>query len=204
MKGLHLTLAVVLLVFFTTSVAAQQMKIVRCTTSTIIIDGKKCARGDTFDKKSKISWVSAKQVLIAKDEKGRLVRLAATEEKKSGFSVSKAMDKKHQRMSTRDFDNAGIDGTYIIDDKLVLPTPLDPNKRYTIEVRYTANGKKEVYKALYSVKNATMIIKKEIFGKEHNRIIKAEIYACPKGGKDICLSRNIEFMTIERAMQPNE
>ena len=202
MKRFHFIFLTALLAFFTTNIAAQQMKIVRCTTPTIIIGGKKCARGNTFDKKEKISWVSSTQVLIAKDEKGRLVRFAATEEKKSGFSVSKAMNKKHQRMATRDFGNTGIDGTYIIDDKIVLPTPLDPNKKYTIEIRYTIDGETTVYKAKYLAKNATFTIKKDIFIKRLNHIKKAEIYACEEGKKDICLSRNIELLTIERAMQP--
>ena len=188
MKRFQFIFLTALLAFFTTNIAAQQMKIVRCTTPTIIIGGKKCARGNTFDKKEKISWVSSTQVLIAKDEKGRLVRFAATEEKKSGFSVSKAMNKKHQRMATRDFGNTGIDGTYIIDDKIVLPTPLDPNKKYTIEIRYTIDGETTVYKAKYLAKNATFTIKKDIFIKGLNHIKKAEIYACEEGKKDICLS----------------
>ena len=37
-------------------------------------------------------------------------------------------------MSTRNFDETGIHGTYILDDELTLPTPLDPNKKYIVKV----------------------------------------------------------------------
>ena len=42
------------LFFCSTVVNAQKMKIVRCTTSNIVIGGVKCVVGDTFDKKYKI------------------------------------------------------------------------------------------------------------------------------------------------------
>ena len=93
MKKIYYLFFVTILSFFTTSVTSQQMKIVRCTTPSIIINGKKCVKGDIFDKNSKISWVSAKQVFIAKDEKGHLVRFAATEDENYCFSLSKMINK---------------------------------------------------------------------------------------------------------------
>ncbi len=195
---------VILLTFSSAIACAQKMKIVRCTTPTIIIEGVKCHIGDTFDKDAKITWVSSKQVMIAKDEKGQLLRFAASQDKKGDPFMTKLMNKQNQSLSTRDFATEGIDGIYILDKQLCLPTGLDSDKKYTVELHYTADGKERIYNARLSAGNASMTIKKKIFDGKYTNIIKAKAIAREKGkNKEILLSENIQLVHIERAIMPD-
>ena len=179
------------------------MKIVRCTTPTIIIEGVKCRIGDTFDKNAQITWVSSGQVMIAKDEKGLLIRFAASQNKKKDSFMTKLMNKQNQSLATRDFDAGGIDGIYILDKELCLPTGLDSGKEYTVEVHYSADRKERIYKAQLSADNSLMTIKKKIFDGKYTNIVKAKIIAQEKGKeKEILLSDNIQFVHIKRAIMP--
>ena len=198
-----LYLFLIFLFFCSTVVNAQKMKIVRCTTSNIVIGGVKCVVGDTFDKKSKIVWESPKQVLIAKDEKGRLVRFSASDKKANDSRGSNLINKQYQGLSTRDFDKKGIDGSYIMDDELFLPTGLDAEKKYIVELLYELDGHNRCYKAKLTADNSCMVIKKKIFGGRYEEPIKARIVARVKNGnKELLLSDNVELVHINKAIMP--
>lgn len=191
------------LIFSIGIVRAQKMKIVRCTTPTITINGKKCAVGDTFDKNDNISWTSFKQVLIAKDEKGQLVRFAAPKSTENKSLVTSMLNTQHKELATRGFETVNIDGEYIIDKELSLPTGLKAGRKYMVELTYTINGENYTYKPKLSSDNSTMLIKKNIFKGETRKIIKPKIVAYDKSnGKRILISNKIEFTHIDRAMMP--
>ena len=202
MKKLHL-LFILLSILSSANLCAQKMKIVRCTTPTIIIGGIKCNVGDTFDKDAPISWISSKQVMIAKDEKGELVRFAASNKKEKDSFIAKLMNRQTQNLSTREFGADGIDGIYIIDKKLSLPTGLEADKKYKIELHFIVDGKNRIYKAKLNADNSSMTIKKNIFDGRYENIIDAKIIAFENGSdKEILLSEDIKFVHIERALIP--
>ncbi|MBR5276693.1 MAG: hypothetical protein IKU35_06135 [Bacteroidaceae bacterium] len=195
---------ILFIIFSTGTVSAQKMKIIRCTTPTIIINGEKLTIGDTFDKNSKISWISSKQVLIAKDPNGYMVRYTSSQETEKSTFFTSVLNTQYKELSSRDFDTNGIDGKYIIDKQLILPTGLNADTKYTVELHYTIDGKENIYKAKLSADNSTMIIKKKIFNNKYKETIKARIIAYDKkSNQEILLSNNIEFIHIERAIIPD-
>ena len=197
------SILILLLIFSTSIINAQKMKIVRCTTPTITINGKKCAVGDTFDKNDNISWTSFKQVLIAKDEKGQLVRFAAPKSTENESLMTTMLNTQHKELATRGFETVNIDGKYIIDGELALPTGLKSGNKYNVELTYTIKGESYTYKAKLSADNSTMLIKKNIFKGETKEIIKPKIVAYDqKNCKRILISNKIEFTHIDRAMMP--
>lgn len=179
------------------------MKIVRCTTSSIVIGGVKCVVGDTFDRKAEISWESPKQILIAKDEKGRLVRFSASAKKVNDSWGDNLINKQYQSLSTRDFDAVGIDGSYIMDSELILPTGLDDEEKYVVELLYKVGNQNKCYKAKLTSDNRFMVIKKKIFGGKYGQAIKVKIVARGKAdNKELLLSNNVELIHIDRAIMP--
>ena len=191
------------LLILTVTVNAQKLKIIRCTTSSIIIGGVKCVVGDTFDKESKITWESPKQVLIAKDEKGRLLRFSASDKKANDSWNGNLINKQYHGLSTRDFDVMGIDGSYIIDKELLLPTGLDAEKKYVVEIFYELNNQDRCYNAKLTSGNSFMIIKKNIFDGKYEEPIRVKIVARDKmSNKELLLSNNIELIHVNRAIMP--
>ena len=141
---------ILFIIFSTGTVSAQKMKIIRCTTPTIIINGEKLTIGDIFDKNSKISWISSKQVLIAKDPNGYMVRYTSSQETEKSTFFTSVLNTQYKELSSRDFDTNGIDGKYIIDKQLILQTGLNADTKYTVELHYTIDGKENIYKAKLS------------------------------------------------------
>lgn len=194
---------IILFLFSSVTVNAQKMKIVRCTTSSIVIGGEKCVVGDTFDRKAEISWESPKQILIAKDEKGRLVRFSASDKKVNDSWGGNLFNKQYQSLSTRDFDAVGIDGSYIMDNELILPTGLDVGEKYIVELLYKVGGQNKCYKAKLTSDNRFMVIKKKIFGGKYDQMIKVKIIARRKAdNKELLLSNNVELIHIDRSIMP--
>lgn len=197
------SILILLLVFSTGIISAQKMKIIRCTTPTITINGKKCAVGDTFNKNDNISWVSFKQVLIAKDENGQLVRFAAPKSDEKESLMTTMLNTQHKELATRGFETVNIDGKYIINNELTLPTGLEAGNKYNVELTYTIKGASYTYKAKLSADNSAMVIKKNIFKGQTQEIIKPKIVAYDKKNcKRILISNNIEFTHIDRAIMP--
>ena len=194
---------VVLFAFSTTN--AQNMTIKRLTTPTINIGGKTLKVGDSFSRQSVVNWANDKQAMIAQDAAGKMYRLAAASvQGKPGFSFEKLLgiQKNYQHLSTRALgDDVEIDGEYIIEDKVEIPTGLDDEVEYEVELLFKDGDELKTYKPQLSLDKTSAIVKSDIFDGCNAKELKVKMFAIPKGDERFCISEDIVLISFDNCLE---
>lgn len=196
-------LFLVLFAFMATVSFGQSMKIARLNTPSVNIDGKECKVGDTFTKSSVVNWKDTKQVIIAKDADGRLLRMsAAAAEGKSGYSVEKllGLEKTYKHLSSRSIeDEIEVAGEYIIEDSVIIPTGMDAETPYKIEILYNREGKTISYSPKLTEDKTGVIVDTTIFKDMTPKTIKVKMMCMPEGDEAFCVSDEITIVPLDDA-----
>ena len=179
----------------------QEMKIARLNTPSVNIGGKECKVGDTFTKASIVNWKDSKQVIIAKDPKGKLFRMsAAAANGKSGYSVEKllGLEKSYKHLSSRSIeDEVEVAGEYIIEDVVVIPTGMDDETPYTIEIIYIEDGKAVSYVPTLTDDKTGAIVDMGIFKGQTPKTLKVKMMCTPEGDEEFCVSDEITIVPLD-------
>ena len=179
----------------------QSLKIARMNTPSVNIDGKECKVGDTFTKSSVVNWTDSKQTIIAKGADGKLIRMsAAAAGGKSGFSVEKliGLQKTYKHLSSRSIqDEVEVTGEYIIEDTVVIPTGMDEETPYKIEILYNSDGKTVSYSPELTKDKTGAIIDMSIFQDKTPKTIKVKMMCMPEGDDAFCVSDEITIVPLD-------
>ena len=191
----------VMFAFIATFSYGQSMKISRLNTPSVNIDGKECKVGDTFAKSSVVNWTDSKQTIIAKGADGKLIRMsAAAAGGKSGFSVEKliGLQKTYKHLSSRSIqDEVEVTGEYIIEDTVVIPTGMDEETPYKIEILYSSDGKTVSYSPELTKDKTGAIIDMSIFQDKTPKTIKVKMMCMPEGDDAFCVSDEITIVPLD-------
>lgn len=148
--------------FTSSSIYAQQVKIIKSNTPTIIIGGKDLSVGDSFDKSSTIKWISKTQVVMIRNTDGRIIRLAASlSDDGSQDIVSKLLQKQYTHLSSRGDEFPG--GPYYVEDSLAIPIDLEEGVYPELELIYMIKGQAKSYKPVLSKDGKSAIVSNAIF-----------------------------------------
>lgn len=192
----------------TITMQGQTMKISRLNTPTVNIDGKECKAGDTFTKSSKVNWKDTKQVIIAKDSDGKLLRMsAAAAGGKGGFSVEKllGLEKSYKHLSSRSIeDEIEVAGEYIMEDIVKIPTGMDAETPYKIEILYNSEGKTISYFPKLTDDKTEAIVDMTIFKDQKPKTIKVKMMCMPEGDDAFCVSDEIVIVPLDDVFNDNE
>lgn len=191
----------VLFAFMATVSYGQSMKIARLNTPSVNIDGKECKVGDTFTKSSVVNWKDTKQAIIAKDATGKLVRMsAAAAGGKSGYSVEKllGLEKSYKHLSSRSIqDEVEVAGEYILEDEVIIPTGMDAEIPYKIEILYNSEGKTLSYYPKLTEDKTGAIVNMDIFKGSTPKTIKVKMMCMPEGDDAFCVSDEIVVVPLD-------
>lgn len=194
-------LFLVLFAFMATVSFGQSMKIARLNTPSVNIDGKECKVGDTFTKSSVVNWKDTKQAIIAKDATGKLVRMsAAAAGGKSGYSVEKllGLEKSYKHLSSRSIqDEVEVAGEYILEDEVIIPTGMDAEIPYKIEILYNSEGKTLSYYPKLTEDKTGAIVNMDIFKGSTPKTIKVKMMCMPEGDDAFCVSDEIVVVPLD-------
>ena len=196
------------LLFVSLSMQGQTMRISRLNTPTVNIDGKECKAGDTFTKSSKVNWKDTKQVIIAKDSDGKLLRMSSAAAKgQGGFSVAKLLEleKSYKHLSSRSIqDEVEVAGEYIIEDSVIIPTGMDEETPYKIEILYNSEGKTISYSPELTKDKTGAIVDMTIFKGNTPKTIKVKMMCMPEGDDAFCVSDEIVIVPLDDVFKDNE
>lgn len=194
-------LFLVLFAFMATVSFGQSMKIARLNTPSVNIDGKECKVGDTFTKSSVVNWKDTKQAIIAKDATGKLARMsAAAAGGKSGYSVEKllGLEKSYKHLSSRSIqDEVEVAGEYILEDEVIIPTGMDAEIPYKIEILYNSEGKTLSYYPKLTEDKTGAIVNMDIFKGSTPKTIKVKMMCMPEGDDAFCVSDEIVVVPLD-------
>ncbi len=193
-----------LLVLVSTLANAQDLKIFRLNTPSINIDGKECKVGDSFTKASKITWSDAKQVIIAKDSSGKLLRMSsAAAEGKSGYSVEKllGLQRTYKHLSSRTVeDEVDVSGEYILDEEVLIPTGMEKEDVFKIELLYTKGNEPRSYTPVITDDKSHVIVDRGLFLGDSPHTLKVKMMCYPDDDEPFCVSDDIQIVPLEDAL----
>ena len=193
-----------LLVLVSTLANAQDLQVFRLNTPSINIDGKECKVGDSFNKASKITWSDAKQVVIAKDSSGKLLRMSsAAAEGKSGYSVEKllGLQRTYKHLSSRTVeDEVDVSGEYILDEEVLIPTGMDTEDEFKIELLYTDGDEPKCYTPTITSDKAHVVVDNNLYMGKEPKTIKVKMMCYPKDDEAFCISDDILVIPLEEAL----
>lgn len=183
--------------------SGQQLKIKRINTPNVNINGKLLKVGDSFNKQDVINWANDKQALIAQDGAGKMYRLSASVVKgQKGFSFEKllGLQKSYMHLSSRDLgDEVEVGGEYIIEDSVEIPTSLDNEVDYVVELTYVDNDVENTYRPALNETKTAAIVRNDIFcGKP--RVLKLNMYIIPEGEEALLISNEITLIPLDIAL----
>lgn len=196
-----LSLVVAFLLSFSTN--AQSLTIKRLNTSTINIGGKTLKVGDSFNRLDVVNWASDKQALIAKDASGKMYRLsAASVQGKPGFSFEKLLgiQKSYNHLSTRALGDDDIDSEYILDDVVSIPTGMDEDVDFKINVVFIVDGVNHNYTAKLSEDKSEFFIDRDIFKDIAPQEIKIKFLCTPSDDDMFEIASDVTLIPIELAI----
>lgn len=183
--------------------SGQQLKIKRINTPNVNINGKLLKVGDSFNKQDVINWANDKQALIAQDGAGKMYRLSASVVKgQKGFSFEKllGLQKSYMHLSSRDLgDEVEVGGEYIIEDSVEIPTSLDNEVDYVVELTYVDNDVVNTYRPALNETKTAAIVRNDIFCGEP-RVLKLNMYIIPEGEEALLISNEITLIPLDIAL----
>ena len=183
--------------------SGQQLKIKRINTPNVNINGKLLKVGDSFNKQDVINWANDKQALIAQDGAGKMYRLSASQAKgQKGFSFEKllGLQKSYMHLSSRDLgDEVEVGGEYIIEDSVEIPTSLDNEVDYVVELTYVDNDVVNTYRPALNETKTAAIVRNDIFCGEP-RVLKLNMYIIPEGEEALLISNEITLIPLDIAL----
>lgn len=153
---------ILMILFASCRINAQQVRIIKSNTPTINIGGKELSVGDSFDKSSTIKWISKTQVVMIRNTDGRIIRLAASlSDDGSQDIVSKLLQKQYTHLSSRGDEFPG--GPYYVEDSLAIPIDLEEGVYPELELIYMIKGQAKSYKPVLSKDGKSAIVSNAIF-----------------------------------------
>lgn len=153
---------ILMILFASCRINAQQVRIIKSNTPTINIGGKELRVGDSFDKNSAIKWTSKTQVVMVRNTDGRVIRLAASlSDDGSQDVVSKLLQKQYTHLSSRGDEFPG--GPYYVEDSLAIPIDLEEGIYPELELIYMIKGQAKSYKPVLSKDGKSAIVSNVIF-----------------------------------------
>ena len=193
-----------LLVLVSTLANAQDLKVFRLNTPSINIDGKECKVGDSFTKASKITWSDAKQVVIAKDSSGKLLRMSsAAAEGKNGYSVEKllGLQRTYKHLSSRGAeDESEVSGEYILDETVKIPTGMNKEDEFKIELLYKDGTEQHSYSPVITDDKSFIVVDRKLFFGNNPHTLKVQMICHPAEWEPYCISDEILIVPIEDAL----
>lgn len=153
---------ILMILFASCRINAQQVRIIKSNTPTINIGGKELSVGDSFDKNSAIKWTSKTQVVMVRNTDGRVIRLAASlSDDGSQDVVGKLLQKQYTHLSSRGDEFPG--GPYYVEDSLAIPIDLEEGIYPELELIYMIKGQAKSYKPVLSKDGKSAIVSNVIF-----------------------------------------
>lgn len=204
---LKITFLIGFIAFSIITASGQQLKIKRINTPNVNINGKLLKVGDSFNKQDVINWANDKQALIAQDGAGKMYRLSASVVKgQKGFSFEKllGLQKSYMHLSSRDLgDEVEVGGEYIIEDSVEIPTSLDNEVDYVVELTYVDNDVVNTYRPALNETKTAAIVRNDIFcGKP--RVLKLNMYIIPEGEEALLISNEITLIPLDIALRTED